>query len=57
MEIAVAKILQKFGEFLFHKVYPKIENRDLRIKVLDFTCKIFDLVKEVYSRERMRKSK
>ena len=56
MKIAIAKVLQKFGEFLFCKVYPKIENRDLRIKVLDFTCKIFDLVKEVYSKDR-RKSK
>ena len=56
MKFAVAKVLQKFGEFLFCKVYPKIENRILRIKVLDFACKIFDLVKGIYSKDR-RKSK
>lgn len=56
MKFAVVKVLLKFGEFLFYKVYPKIENRDLRIKVLDFTRKIFDLVKKIYSKDR-RKSK
>lgn len=56
MKFAVGKILQKFGEFLFHKVYPKIENRNLRIKVLEVAGNCFDTAKSIYLKDR-RKSK
>ena len=56
MKIAVAKVLQKFGEFLFCKVYPKIENRNLRIKVLEVAGNCFDIAKSIYLKDG-RKSK
>lgn len=56
MKFAVGKILHKFGEFLFCKVYPKIENRNLRIKILKLASFCITASKEIYSKDR-RKSK
>lgn len=56
MEIAVAKILRKFGQFLFSKVYLKMENQKLRIKILKLASHCISVSKEIYSKDR-RKSK
>lgn len=56
MEIAVAKILRKFGQFLFSKIYLKIENQKLRIKILKLASFCITASKEIYSKDR-RKSK
>lgn len=56
MKFAVGKILHKFGVFLFHKVYPKIENRNLRIKIFEIARNCLDTAKHIYLKDR-RKSK
>lgn len=56
MKIAVAKILRKFGQFLFSKIYLKIENRNLRIKILKLASYCITASKEIYSNDR-RESK
>lgn len=56
MKFAVGKILQKFGEFLFSKIYLKMENQKLRIKILKLASFCITASKEIYSKDR-RKSK
>lgn len=56
MKFAVGKILHKFGGFLFHKVYPRLENQKARIKVLEVAGNCFDMAKSIYLKDR-RKSK
>lgn len=56
MKFAVGKILHKFGRFLLYKVYPRLENRKARIKVLEVAGNCFDTAKHIYLKDR-RKSK
>lgn len=56
MKIAVAKVLRKFGQFLFSKIYLRVENQKLRIKILKLASHCIGASKEIYLNDR-RKSK
>ena len=52
MKFAVAKVLRKFGQFLFSKIYLKMENQKLRIKILKLASYCITASKEIYSKDR-----